>query len=145
MGKVLIIDDKQKDLEVMNKYFYDIGFKEVFTASNSEEGIRKAEQEDPDLVIIDNINPEIDAFEICKKIKESKDTILPKIVVMTELIDAKTAEKAVKAGVDDLCIKTFDFSVLLQVVGKFVRNIINNYRKENKYYAVLKPGLSHRV
>lgn len=138
MVKALIIDGKNNEREIINKYLNNIGFGKVIMTDSGQDGIKKAREEDPNLVIIDAGLSDIDGFEICRKIKEHKENNIPKIIVITDFIDAKSAEKAVSLGVDDLCVKTSDYAVLLEAVGKIARSADKDYKINNRLASVLK-------
>lgn len=132
MGKILVIAGKEQDRNAMNSFLNEIGFDKVIMAKTGEEGIKQVNMEHPDLVVIDSNLPDIDSFETCHKIKDSADRAAPIIVMMTDIIDVKAAEKAVEAGVDDLCIKAFNFSVLMNTVKKFFKILLRNGKKEER-------------
>lgn len=82
--------------------------------------MKKAETEKPNLVIIDTLLPDIDGFEVCRRIKAAKGKPSPAVIVITGFIDAVDAVKAKKMGADDYCVKTSDFSQLVGAAKKLV-------------------------
>lgn len=114
-GKILIIEDSPTVLGILKEMLEGEGY-EILVAENGEEGIRKATQEKPDLVISDTLLPGIDGFEVCRRIKKNQEPTAPKIIVMTGSIDAVDAIKARRVGADDYCVKTSDFSSLIEAV-----------------------------
>lgn len=138
MSKALIIDNKDLEREIINKFLNKIGFGEVIVSNNGKDGVKKAREEDPDLIIIDEMLSDISGFEACREIKENKEFHIPKIIVITDFIDAKSAEKAVNLGVDDLCVKTSDYAILLEAVGKIAREASRNCKAQNRVANMLK-------
>jgi two-component system response regulator MprA len=132
MGKILVIASKEQDRSAMNKFLNGIGFDKIIMAQNGEEGIKQVYLEHPDLVVIDSSLPDIDSFETCHRIKDTSTYSAPIVVMMTDFIDVKSAEKALEAGVDDLCVKAFDFSVLTDTVKKFMRVLLRRGKKEER-------------
>ncbi len=114
--KILIIDDNEQDRKIMKRLLGKAGFREIIMAENGEEGIKKAEQDKPDLVIIDTLLPGIDGFEVCGKIRKAQGPITPKIIIMTGFVDAVDAVKARQMGADDYTVKTSDYSSLVESV-----------------------------
>jgi DNA-binding response OmpR family regulator len=132
MGKILVIASKEEDREEMNSFLNGIGFDKVIMAETGEDGMKQVHSEHPDLVVIDSSLPDIDSFETCHRIKDSSHHSAPIVVMMTDVIDAKKAEKALEAGVDDLCVKSFHFSVLIDTVKKFFRIVSKKGKKEER-------------
>ncbi len=118
--KVLIIDDNPQDRMIIQRFLKKEGFENIITAETGEEGLSKAESENPDFVITDTMLPGIDGFEVCRQIREKKGFEFPKVIVMTGAIDAVDAVKAKKVGADDYCVKTSDCSPLLEAVRRLV-------------------------
>jgi len=67
---VLIIDDDEKLNLLLTDYLGEMGF-QVLSAVLPEEGVQLLEQENPDLVILDVMLPEMDGFEVCRTIRQS--------------------------------------------------------------------------
>ena len=119
MKKILIIDDSPTVLDILHDKFRKEGY-EVIRAENGEDGIKKAKSEKPDLVIADTLLPGIDGYEVCRKLKESKDTAAIKVIVITGSIDAIDAVKAREMGSDDYVVKTSDYLHLIEAVKKLI-------------------------
>lgn len=121
MGKkILIVDDNETDLLIIKRYLSHAGYNEIVSAENAGEGIKKAEVEKPDLIILDTLLPDGNGFEICQVIREKYNQANPKIIIITGSVDAVDAVRARKAGADDYCAKTFDCAPLLEALKKIV-------------------------
>lgn len=121
MGKkILIVEDTEDDLLIMKRYLKQAGYGNVITAENVAEGVKKALEEKPDLVITDTILPDGNGFEVCQEIKTKLGSESPKIIVTTGSIDAVDAVKARKAGADDYCGKTSDCAPLIEATKKLI-------------------------
>ena len=114
--KILIIDDNEQDRKIMQRFLNKAGYEEILMAETGEEGVKKAESEKPDLVIIDTMLPGIDGFEVCRQIRGIQGSSAPKIVITTGTIDAVDAVKARRMGADDYCVKTSDCLPLIEAV-----------------------------
>ncbi len=115
--KILIIEDSPTVLNMLKSVFEGEGY-EIVTALTGEEGLEKQQDQTPDLIILDTVLPGIDGFEVCKKIREDKDSEALKIIIMTGNVDAIDAMKALEVGADDYCAKTTDFSPIVEAVKK---------------------------
>ena len=114
--KILIIDDTDSDRKIVTRFLNKAGYANIVIAVNGEEGVAKAQSENPDLVITDTMMPGIDGFETCRQIREAHDQETMKIIVTTGAIDAVDAVKARKAGANDYCVKTSDPTQLIAAV-----------------------------
>lgn len=117
--KILIIEGSPTACGIIKDILEMEGY-EVFVAENGEDGVKRAEQEKPDLVIADTLLPGIDGFEVCRQIREIQGSTTPKIIIITGSVDAVDAVKARKAGADDYCVKTNNFSHLIKAVEELV-------------------------
>ena len=69
--KILLVDDESDILDFLSFNLSSAGY-DVKTASNGEEGIRIANEFEPDLILLDMMMPEMDGIETCEKIRESE-------------------------------------------------------------------------
>ena len=121
MGKkILVIDDNEVDLLIVKRCLNQAGYNDVVTAGDAAEGVKKAKEEKPDLVISDTLLPGSNGFEICAQIRGIFNQEHPKIIIMTGAIDAVDAVRARKVGADDYCGKTSDCAPLLEAVKKLI-------------------------
>jgi len=121
MGKkILIIDDNKEHNTVMSDLLEHSGYKNILVANSGEDGVKKAKNSSPDLVIIDTVLPGIDGIEACKRIREYFRDEKPKIIVMTGFVDAIDAVRAREAGTDDFVVKTTEFGLLLESIKKLI-------------------------
>ncbi|MBN1913961.1 MAG: response regulator [Candidatus Omnitrophica bacterium] len=121
MGKkILIVEDNDDDLFIIKRYLSGAGYNEVVVARDVKEGLDKAEQEKPDLVISDTLLPDGNGFEVCQRVRQKHGAENPKIIIMTGSIDAVDAVKARKMGADDYCAKTSDCGIIMDAVKKLI-------------------------
>jgi len=120
MKKILIIDDSEQDRKIMKRFLNKAGYEQIIMAETGEEGVKKAEFEKADLVIIDTLLPGIDGFEVCRQIRQIEGSTIPRIIMITGTVDAVDAVKARRAGADDYCVKTTDFLPLIEAVKNLV-------------------------
>ena len=65
-GKILVVDDELLNIEVMSGTLEDLG--EVLFATNGAEAIDLCLREKPDIIILDIMMPEMDGFEVCRRL-----------------------------------------------------------------------------
>ncbi|MEK7790487.1 MAG: response regulator, partial [Deltaproteobacteria bacterium] len=67
--KILVVDDMKENVDMLNQYFQMKGFQTIL-AYGGKEAIEKAEQETPDLILLDVIMPDVDGFQVCETLKK---------------------------------------------------------------------------
>jgi DNA-binding response OmpR family regulator len=116
--KILIVDDEAIILRTMQDRLKLAGY-EVVTAETGKQGIALADQEKPDLIVLDVMLPDGNGNDFCKTLKGKKD-FHTAIVMATSKIDALDAVRAREAGADDFTVKTSDFAPLLSAIKKLI-------------------------
>ncbi|MCM8808985.1 MAG: sigma-54 dependent transcriptional regulator [Candidatus Omnitrophica bacterium] len=117
MNKILIIDDEQGVRESL-KFAFKNKYKTLL-ASNGKEGMSFIEKENPDLIILDIILPDIDGISLLKEIKKNYKDI--PIIMLTAVSQIKTAVEAMKMGASDYITKPFDIEELTLVIEKTLK------------------------
>ena len=114
---IFVIDDDPLALRLIAGVLEAAGHK-VRAFSKFEDLLQAARQELPDLVMTDVVMPEVNGFEVCRRIKEMFRPQPPPVIVMTGKLDAIDPIQARKAGADDFVVKTSDMAVLIHAVRK---------------------------
>ena len=104
MKKILIVDDDEAIANLERDYLLLSSY-EVDIAQTGDEGIRKAHENDYDLILLDIMLPGFDGFSICKRIREKKD--IPVLFVSAKK-EAYDKIQAFGLGADDYIVKPFD-------------------------------------
>jgi len=105
MKSILIIDDDLLIRKTLLSNFSKEGF-EVFLAEDGEEGLRKYEQNFPDLVMLDIRLQDMDGIETLKRIKDKNKNAC--VIIMTAFDDMKTTVEAIKYGAFEYLVKPLD-------------------------------------
>ena len=109
--KILIINNNKNDLNLVKNQFYSISLDYViFTSLCGKEGIKIAEKEQPDLIVLDVTFPEMSGYTICEYLKEDPLTSHIPIIMMTESYIHKT--KSLNVGADAIITKDFSDETL---------------------------------
>jgi DNA-binding response OmpR family regulator len=118
MKKILFIEDES----ALQKTFRDILEKEgyqMISALDGESGLRLAKSEKPDLILLDLILPRKDGFEVLKELKEDETTKGIPVIVLTNLEDIESVEKAIELGATTYLVKAqYSLEEVIQKVKK---------------------------
>ena len=109
MNKILIVEDEEAIADLEKDYLELSGF-EVEVANDGETGLEKALNEDFNLLILDLMLPEVDGFEICRQVRDKKNT--PIIMVSAKKDDIDKI-RGLGLGADDYMTKPFSPSELV--------------------------------
>lgn len=123
MPKILAIDDKEDNLISLSAVLKSlIPGCIVITARSGPEGIEKAKIESPDTVLLDIKMPGMDGYEICKRLKEDKDTRhIPVIMISAILTGSQDLIKGLDTGADAYLTKPVDEQILIAQVKTALR------------------------
>lgn len=105
MARILVIDDDSHALRLIEFALTKAGH-EVVTARKGEEGLQKALQQPPDLLIIDLMMPQMDGYEVCRRLRQNERTIDTPIMVFTARIQEIDRQTALEAGANEFLTKT---------------------------------------
>ncbi len=120
MSKVLLIEDDEFILSLYAEKFTRTGF-EVEIAKDGAKGLAALKEYSPDVILLDITMPNVDGFEVLEKIKENKKMAGVAVVILTNLSDDPTINKAMGLGADSYIVKSS--STPTEVVAK-VENIL---------------------
>ncbi len=110
--KILVVEDSKANLAVVCKIIEKLGAK-VFSAENGYDGVALFQRERPDLVLLDVILPDIDGFDVARKIRESENPgEWTPIIFLSSLTKDEDLEKGIAAGGDDYIHKPVSEVVL---------------------------------
>lgn len=115
--QVLVIDDEWNMRNLLRIYLSKNGI-EVTEAKNGHEGVNIAEQLSFDLIILDVMMPDLDGWEVCHKIRETKNT---PILMLTARTETQDKVKGLTFGADDYLVKPFDTEELIARVFALIR------------------------
>jgi len=123
--KILIVDDEPDVIELVEYNLKNAGF-DVIKSVDGNEALKKIQNENPDLILLDIMLPNIDGFEICKILKRNPDTAAIPIIMLT----AKAAEVdrvvGFELGADDYITKPFSPRELVLRVKTLLKRIKGN-------------------
>jgi len=105
-AKILIVDDDPTAVEAVEDVL-TVGGHQVFSANNGEDALRLAEELQPDLIFLDVKMPEMDGFEVCRRLRENPKTSRVPIIMLTGQSSMEEKVKGLECGADDYLTKPF--------------------------------------
>jgi len=101
--RILIVDDERKIVQGLVAYFQQAGF-ETLAAYDGRSALDLARREQPDLILLDLMLPEIDGLDVCRQIR--RDSAVP-IIMLTARVEETDTLIGLELGADDYIIKPF--------------------------------------
>ncbi|MEC4806597.1 MAG: diguanylate cyclase [Jaaginema sp. PMC 1079.18] len=130
-GLVLIIDDNAANLKVISEFLIEAGH-EVLIAKNGKSGLKKVKKASPDLILLDVRMPEMDGFEVCRRLKAWPDKKDIPVIFLTAVSNTNPTDK-----VKGLSLGAVDF-IGKPILGKEVIARVNIHLRLRKLTQKLK-------
>ena len=121
MSKVLYIEDHPAQRDILAQMLELNGF-EVAVASDGIEGVDKARDWLPDLILMDLRMPRMDGFEAIKILRSEDQTSIIPIIAISAWASAKHKERALAAGANEHFTKPVDLNRLLTTIGRYLKD-----------------------
>lgn len=122
---ILIVEDDLDLAEMLNAYFRVQGY-DILTAAWGEDAVRLTSEKSPDIVLLDIRLPDIDGYEVCRRIRTQRRTESIPIIFLTERRDRIDKLQGLELGVVDYITKPFD----IQELRLRVRNALRRAAQE---------------
>jgi signal transduction histidine kinase len=133
-GSILIVDDTAENLRLLTNMLGDKGF-EVRPVTSGRQALQAAERSAPDLVLLDITMPEMDGYEVCRRLKEHAALRDIPVIFLTALTDTADKLKAFGAGGVDYISKPFQIDEVLARVKAHIalrraqKELAENYER----------------
>src|SRR4028119_1055585 len=126
---ILIVDDNPTNIKVLSSFLKENGFK-VLVFRDSESTLQMVPKISPDLILLDVMMPEIDGFELCRRLKESPATQDIPVIFMTALSDTVDKVKGLTIGGVDYITKPIQYEEVLARINVHLRlySLTSNFR-----------------
>lgn len=115
MGTILIVEDTPSEMELMSFYLRESGYS-VISAVTAREGIEKAVEQRPDIIVTDVVMPGMSGFELCRSLKKHPATEKVPIVICSSKSQEIDRLWGMRQGADAYITKPFTREQLLRVV-----------------------------
>lgn len=123
---ILIVDDLSLRRDTLESLLYGQGYTLIF-AENGEKALKKAAATTPDLILLDVMMPEMDGFEVCRRLRADPLLSEVPIIMVTALDSLESRLQGIEAGADDFISKPFNSMELRARVKTITR--LNRYRR----------------
>lgn len=110
---ILIIDDNPQNVQVIGQMLLNAGYNVSFATSGAEAIEIIDEQQNFDLILLDILMPEMDGFEVCRRIKKNENSSGIPIIFLTAKSDKGSVVQGLKLGANDYISKPFNDNELL--------------------------------
>ena len=114
-AKILLVDDEPDIVDTIQCRLEANNF-DVVTASNGQEGLEKASDEQPDLILLDTNMPVMNGHEMLEHIKKHPDLKAIPVIMCTALCEAHDIAAASAYGIADYVTKPFDYTDLIEKI-----------------------------
>ena len=138
--KILVADDEQEIRNLLDHFLKGQGY-EVVLASDGNQALKLAAEENPHVIILDIKMPGLDGLEVCKQLKKNEQTKLIPVIVITGFEDNKM--EALTIGADDFVNKPFDMAEISSRVRSAlrIRHLTNELERAVAYIEELRGEL----
>jgi two-component system alkaline phosphatase synthesis response regulator PhoP len=128
---ILVVDDERDLLDLIEYNLKKEGFK-VLKAENGEEGISKAKEHRPDLILLDIMMPKMDGLEAVEIMRKDDDLKKTPIIFLTARSDEKTEIDGLNKGGDDYITKPISTTKLVSRIKAALRRFDDSEQTANK-------------
>jgi DNA-binding response OmpR family regulator len=127
--KILVVDDEELLVKGIRFNLQNEGY-EVITGTNGLEAVTAAKNQNPNLIVLDVMMPEVDGFELAQSIRENDSNVPILFISAKDEFEAK--KQSFLLGVDDYMVKPIDVNELILRVGALLRRTKINKEKKLK-------------
>ena len=151
--KILVVEDTEDSRILLEDQLAVEGY-EVVSAVNGEEGLEKAKQASPDLIISDILMPKMDGFELCRQLKKNPQLkFIPFIFYTATYTDSRDEKLAMSLGASRFVIKPQDPVKLIEIIKDVISRIdevshqpgLNNHALDQMHSDSLMRKLEKKV
>lgn len=119
-NKILIVDDMPKNIQMAMNILKNEGYK-MFYAKSGEMALKLVAEHNFDLILLDIMMPDINGFEVCKRLKNDEKTKRIPLIFLSGKDSSSDIEQAYECGGIDYVVKPFITIELITKVSSYVR------------------------
>ena len=127
-GKILVVDDDQNICELLRLYIEKEGF-EVRIANDGRRAIEIFEEQNPDLIMLDIMLPELDGWQVCREIRKKSQCPIIMLTAKGEVFDKVLG---LELGADDYVVKPFETKEVVARIKAVLRRYGSNTEEQVK-------------
>ena len=121
MKKILIVEDNEKNMKLVRDILRHQGY-ETLEAVNGLDGVRLAEQQQPDLVLMDIQLPDIDGIEALRRIRAEPALDRVPVIAVSASVMPDDQQKIISSGFDAFITKPINLKQFVETVQRFLQN-----------------------
>lgn len=121
-SKILIVDDEKDITDLIEMILKSNGFTNTKKVYNGEDALIKAENDMPDLILLDLMLPKVDGLTVCRKLKSSPLTEKIPIIMITAKNEESDIVMGLELGANDYITKPFSAKILIARIRNQLRN-----------------------
>ena len=111
-GCLLVVDDQESNIQIVGAALGKLGF-EILPATGGLQAFQRLAVRLPDLILLDLLMPEMDGFEVCRRIRENRDWAEIPIIFLSSADDKSLIVRALESGGVDYITKPFNHAELV--------------------------------
>ena len=131
MKKILYVEDHLQQRNIVKQTLELLGDYKVILAKNAEEGLEKARELDPDIILMDLRLPEMTGHEAIEELKKDPNLSDIPIITISAWVNKESREKALNAGAEAVLQKPFDYNVLIKRINRLLSSSTRKTTKED--------------
>jgi len=123
--KILIVDDDPRNVKLLEALLSPFNH-EIFKAYNGQDALSLIKKVEIDLILLDIMMPEMDGYEVCRRLKRNEVTRLIPIIMLTALDDTKARVQGIEVGANDFITKPPNKTELIARINSLLKvNLLN--------------------
>ena len=119
---VLLVEDEPAQRELLAYNLEAEGF-DVITADNGEDGLILVDENDPDLIVLDWMMPQLSGIEVCRRLKSNSKTRQIPVIMLSARAEEVDRVRGLETGADDYVVKPYSLIELMARVKAHLRRI----------------------
>lgn len=117
MARILVVDDELDIVETI-RFVLEAKGHEVLEANDGMEGLERARQSNPDLILLDVMMPKLDGYKVCRMLKFDDQYRNIPVVLLTARTGPKDVSTGEEVGADEYLTKPFDVEEVIDLVDR---------------------------
>ena len=130
MKRIMVVDDEPQIVSFLKRGLIYKGF-EVVSATGGEQALDLARECPPHLVVLDVMLPDLDGYEVCRRLRAGQDSEVP-ILMLTARDEVAAKVTGLDSGADDYITKPFAFEELLARIRANLRRVESRQQSSHK-------------
>lgn len=119
---ILVVDDDPGVIQILEVNLRHSNF-EVISAMNGAQALDKASREKPDLILLDVILPDLDGLDVCRYLKQSRQTSKIPVIMISAKVESQDIRAGIAAGAEEYITKPFAPSEVVALVQTHLRRV----------------------